>query len=38
VPCCAAVAVEAHADPEEVRYWQEVDKEELVVASGSETD
>lgn len=39
--CCAmpcAVTVEAHADPEEVRYWQEVDKEELVVASGSESD
>lgn len=35
---CCAPAVEAHADPAEVKYWKEVDQEELIVASGSESD
>jgi len=30
-----AAAVVIHADPEEVRYWQEVDQEELLTDSGN---
>jgi hypothetical protein len=27
-----------HADAEELRYWAEVEEEQLVVASGSDSD
>lgn len=34
----AANVVEAHADAEELRYWKEVDQEQLITESGSDSD
>lgn len=40
VPCHAVLyrAVEVHADAEEIQYWKEVEQEQLVVASGSDSE